>query len=229
MVYIDTASTLPTTPNEWRVPIHARAIGDFLFDDLKIERTNVGDLYASEDTLSVDFGWALDNTVTIDPTAFTVKIDTTTVNVTSAKYESNYVKLRLAQGPILKDSVFLSYNYAKGQLKYDASATGAPVDKLTRSFTNERVTNKNKNTKPNNIKGTQIASLIQLSPNPVKDILTISNVSSLQSVDIFNLTGQRVLSVKDQSIIDVSSLIKGTYIVSITCVNDVANLKIVKR
>ncbi|MDR3025298.1 GEVED domain-containing protein [Chryseobacterium sp.] len=56
---------------------------------------------------------------------------------------------------------------------------------------------------------------IKLYPNPVKDILNISNVTSEEYI-IFDMTGKILLSGKlDRGTVNVSSLLKGTYMIQL--------------
>jgi hypothetical protein len=67
-------------------------------------------------------------------------------------------------------------------------------------------------------------------PNPVKDVLHINTKESLQKVEVYDLLGKSVLSVKNVSeSIDVSSLSKSIYIVKLTSTNGVSTKKFVKE
>lgn len=77
---------------------------------------------------------------------------------------------------------------------------------------------------------------INVSPNPVKDMLTITaaaqNSTSLKAVEIHNLLGQKVFSqslTATQSVIDMSGLQAGTYLVNIFTTNGAEILKVVKQ
>lgn len=69
-------------------------------------------------------------------------------------------------------------------------------------------------------------------PNPVKDVLNISNDDSISSVAIYNLLGQQVLSqnVRANEVkLDVSSLAQGNYLVKVYADNTVKVVKLCKR
>lgn len=70
-----------------------------------------------------------------------------------------------------------------------------------------------------------------LSPNPVKDILTIHNLNSkVESVQIFNHSGQLVMNQnKAGNLINVSHLNPGTYLVKINSGKKVISKKFIKR
>jgi hypothetical protein len=69
-------------------------------------------------------------------------------------------------------------------------------------------------------------------PNPVKDILNISNSSTISAVTVYNLLGQKVeIKTINETLtkIDMSALPKGTYLVSVTSDNVVKTIKINKK
>ncbi len=66
---------------------------------------------------------------------------------------------------------------------------------------------------------------VKLYPNPVRDVLTIETNLDLQSVEIFNIHGQKVATT-NQSQIDLSNLASGIYMVKIL---DVDNKTITKK
>ena len=51
-------------------------------------------------------------------------------------------------------------------------------------------------------------------PNPAKDFVTISTKNDIRSVEIYNMTGQKVMTT-NQKKIDVSSIVEGVYIVKV--------------
>lgn len=59
------------------------------------------------------------------------------------------------------------------------------------------------------------ASRILLYPNPAYSKIQIEGVSKIISIEVLNLTGQSILT-SNESIIDVSSLPKGTYLITVT-------------
>ena len=80
----------------------------------------------------------------------------------------------------------------------------------------------------NNLEGLVFA------PNPVEDILTLSNDNLIDNIEVFNILGQRVLgqTVRATDVqLDLSSLQVGTYImkVSITDNGQIGTYKIIKR
>ena len=69
-------------------------------------------------------------------------------------------------------------------------------------------------------------------PNPVRDVLNINSQKAVQSVEVYNLTGQRVISESkvNQDQIDVSKLATGTYVFRVTLEGcQVETFKIIKR
>ncbi len=68
---------------------------------------------------------------------------------------------------------------------------------------------------------------VKLYPNPVRDILNIEIESDIQSIEIYNIQGQKVLS-SNQKQINVSDLASGMYLVRIQDIdNNIATKKIV--
>ena len=91
---------------------------------------------------------------------------------------------------------------------------------ITNLFTNNTLSSKNFS--QNNLEAA-------LYPNPVNDILNIKMDSGIQSVEVFNLQGQKVKS-SNQKQINVSDLDAGIYMVRIQDTdNAIATKKIVKQ
>lgn len=69
-------------------------------------------------------------------------------------------------------------------------------------------------------------------PNPVKNVLNISNSDVIQTVEVYNIVGQNVMAAKfdaTQASLDFSSLQSGTYIVKAATANAVKTFKIAKQ
>lgn len=69
-------------------------------------------------------------------------------------------------------------------------------------------------------------------PNPVKNILNLSNTANISSVSIFNLIGQEVITESidaNAGQVDMSDLAVGTYIVKVTADNQIKTIKVVKQ
>ncbi|MGV3461425.1 MAG: choice-of-anchor L domain-containing protein [Flavobacterium sp.] len=69
-------------------------------------------------------------------------------------------------------------------------------------------------------------------PNPVKDVLQLTNGQAIDKVEVYNIVGQIVKTERPgsaSSAIDMSSLNSGVYIVKITAANAGKTLKIVKQ
>ena len=69
-------------------------------------------------------------------------------------------------------------------------------------------------------------------PNPVKDILNLSYIQEISNVELYNIVGQQVI-VKtvnaNQSQIDMSQLVSGTYLVKVFADNQIQTIKVVKE
>lgn len=75
-------------------------------------------------------------------------------------------------------------------------------------------------------------SSIAVYPNPVKNILNLSNNEPIQTIEVFNSLGQSVLTKKlntTEGSVDVSSLSTGNYFVEIKTQSTVENIKIIKE
>lgn len=69
-------------------------------------------------------------------------------------------------------------------------------------------------------------------PNPVKDKLTLSNLNPISQVTIYNLIGQKVLSVspnKLETSIDISSFSASTYFVEVVANGQKSTVKVIKQ
>lgn len=75
---------------------------------------------------------------------------------------------------------------------------------------------------------TSAKSDIKIYPNPVKDVLNITNAKNIKSVEDINMTGQKVASVTTNQV-NVSNLPKGNYIVRVTDATTRTTHKIVKE
>lgn len=65
-------------------------------------------------------------------------------------------------------------------------------------------------------------------PNPVQDILYISNIKNLKSVKVFNSIGQIVINNKNE-ILDFSNLTKGIYIIQLITEKGIQTKKLIKK
>ena len=73
-------------------------------------------------------------------------------------------------------------------------------------------------------------SIITLYPNPTSDYLNIKTDHNISKVDLFDMTGKLVLSSKLQEHkVDVSTLIKGNYIIKIYTQSGVVTSKFIKN
>ena len=74
-------------------------------------------------------------------------------------------------------------------------------------------------------------SLFSVNPNPVKDVLNISTSLNIDSINVYNQLGQRVLHTDNliDNTLDVSSLNNGVYILRISAEGKKKSLKIIKE
>ncbi|WP_027376000.1 T9SS type A sorting domain-containing protein [Kaistella palustris] len=72
---------------------------------------------------------------------------------------------------------------------------------------------------------------VRIYPNPVEDVLYLSNATKITGIEIYNLSGQKVLSaqkITDQGL-NVSKLAKGAYILKIKTGNETQSIKVLKK
>ena len=80
------------------------------------------------------------------------------------------------------------------------------------------------------VNDSQLTKTISIYPNPVKNQLFINSQETIQSVEVFNLLGKRVLSTTHvNGSLDVSSLSKSVYILKLTSNNGVSTKRFVKQ
>lgn len=72
-------------------------------------------------------------------------------------------------------------------------------------------------------------SKVSVYPNPVKDELNIETEYNVETVQVFDLTGKTVLTLKGSSNLNVSQLTNGVYILRVTTDNGVLTQKLVKN
>ncbi len=76
------------------------------------------------------------------------------------------------------------------------------------------------------------SSKFSVSPNPVKDIISISYDKTISNVAVYNLLGQQVTFKAvnaDQKQIDLSNLVKGTYILKVSADDIIQCIKVIKE
>lgn len=73
-------------------------------------------------------------------------------------------------------------------------------------------------------------SEVKISPNPFKDVLTISDVKDVKSIAVYDASGREVLTPKVATELNLSSLSKGAYFVTVTYENGTKkSLKAIKN
>ncbi|WP_299335587.1 T9SS type A sorting domain-containing protein [uncultured Psychroserpens sp.] len=69
-------------------------------------------------------------------------------------------------------------------------------------------------------------------PNPVKDVLTLDSPRAIDSVEIFNMLGQRIIAVDSQNTIqniDMSNIQSGAYIVKVSIGDQTKAIRVIKE
>lgn len=75
-------------------------------------------------------------------------------------------------------------------------------------------------------------TIVSYYPNPVKDVLNLNTKEAINSVAVYNVTGQKVTNVsisENNTQVDFSNLASGVYFVEVTSNGSVENLKVVKE
>ena len=70
---------------------------------------------------------------------------------------------------------------------------------------------------------------LSIYPNPVKNILNINGADRIESLEIYNMVGQKIKTIQPTDNIEVSTLAKGTYILKIVNNNKTQNIKFIKE
>ena len=76
------------------------------------------------------------------------------------------------------------------------------------------------------------ANAVKVYPNPVKDLVNITSLQTMDKVSVFNILGQEVLKKSlhsNEGTLDFSKLPSGTYMVKVTADNEVKTLKVIKQ
>lgn len=76
----------------------------------------------------------------------------------------------------------------------------------------------------------QLSKNLKIYPNPAKDVVTIDSKEAIESYNIFNIAGQKILSGSNAKEINIQSLAKGNYIIQVkTKDNKTQSTKLVKN
>jgi hypothetical protein len=70
---------------------------------------------------------------------------------------------------------------------------------------------------------------VQLYPNPVKDVLTISSGKKVNSISVYNTGGQLVKTVQDTNTVNLSNLSNGVYVVKTDIEGKIETSKVIKK
>ena len=225
------AVVVNTTETTLRTPSHITSTGIFYFDNSRFVETQLQSATVDKtgDTLVLQAGWNLEVNENINVTDFQVKTNKTANTVTQIVQHAKYPKnLYLVLGTHVKpkDSVWVSYTGTS--IKY-TTASGAPVVALG-TFNKEEVTNTS--APSTNVLNDESIARVSVFPNPVGRNLTFTNSGKIINVEIYNLEGRILRSVKyDSGVqINVSDLKTGMYIAKLQLSDGSAQItKFVKR
>ncbi len=73
-----------------------------------------------------------------------------------------------------------------------------------------------------------LKSNVSVYPNPVKNVLNISNVKNISKVEVYNMAGQKVIDASSEKV-HVGNLSNGTYIINITADGKTSTTKFIKE
>ncbi|MCP4520679.1 MAG: T9SS type A sorting domain-containing protein [Cytophagales bacterium] len=90
-------------------------------------------------------------------------------------------------------------------------------EEVSSAIQHERITNTVEN----------LASTITLFPNPATDIITVQSIHGMYSYQITDALGTTLIDDTSSKTIDISSLTKGIYIISIQQDNQVINKRLI--
>lgn len=177
----------------------------------------------------VDFGTVFPNNT--DWHHFTITFENSILQ-NSVKLYFNGILVSTAQNPNLIYSPTQNFKIGRG---FDNAVDYSFIGKLddigiwNRILTNSEVLNLYNSTLSNN--NFDNNTKINIYPNPVNEILNLSNIETIEKLTIYDVTGKNVLEIKDISNhqIDVSSLEKGVYFIDIKTQNGSFKEKFVKN
>lgn len=226
MVYISSDTDLGTTdPSTIRFPIHYYGVGEIFVDDVTVAQSTIGGITYNEEKMAVNFGYPIDYTASVSADAFTITVDGTTVKAIHAEMMDDAdnvepVVYLVLDTPIAEGSeVTVDYD-GTADLYYtdynpDASAA---LDFSEEIAVYDAMLDFQVTVSAENINDIQC----RVSPNPVVDQLNIRSVNTIQSYEILDLSGKKIMGLENQNKsnlnVNVSALKAGVYMVK---VNDV--------
>ncbi|MBN1414656.1 MAG: T9SS type A sorting domain-containing protein [Bacteroidales bacterium] len=240
-VYVKDASELPLHqvvegedtidyPNHIRFPLHFFRIGTYRLDDVSVIKSTIAYIMAAGNTVTVNFGWALEWSDDISADAFTVTVNGTPVTVNEAVMRDlgdlvePWIDLTVDADIAEGDVVLVSYD-GTAELYY--SGNGPITDEMGHAavFTDE------------------VAEFgVQESPVGIKDAVN-RNVSiafdgeSIRILDMLDIDNVRIYSVGGQllkqidkatEVISITDLNRGAYIIRIQSGDGIYTAKFIK-
>ncbi len=226
MVYITSSTDLGTgDPTTFRYPIHFFEVGEYFVDDVIVEKSTIGGITYNNKVMAVNFGYPLDYASVVSPGAFTITVDGASVTATSAKMVKDGDNVDpivyLVLDSFIDEGSDVKVDYDGSQSLYYTDA--APTDETGATaldFTGEGATYDEWLEIPVGIFSEKTNKLTcKISPNPVINQLTIQSADAIQSYEIFDLSGKRIMEAKNQLksniSVDVSGLQTGVYMLQV--------------
>ena len=81
----------------------------------------------------------------------------------------------------------------------------------------------------NKVESSEVSETISISPNPTSKVLVISSISNLNTYEIFDVLGKKILSKYITKEINVSNLKDGIYFLKLKGPNQTVNKKFIKH
>jgi hypothetical protein len=204
-------------PNQIRFPVHYFNTGTYYVDDVSILKSTIAFAVAAGNTLTINFGYAIDWNDDIDKDAFTVTVNGSPVTVESAIMRDlgdlvePWVDLTLNADIQKGDLVKVSHDGKSGLVYTSVSPVTDELGTVL-AFTDE-IAEYGVLESPVGIKDVFIQDANIVSNN---DYLYILDAMNINNVTIYNLSGQIVKNINSSSnVIPISDLKQGAYIVKI--------------
>ncbi len=218
-------------PNHIRFPVHYFNPGTYYVDDVSILKSTIAYAVAAGNTLTINFGYALDWNDDVDKDAFTVTVNGTPVTVESAVMRDlgdlvePWIDLTL-DADIKEDDVVKVSHDGKSGLVYTSVSPVTDELGTVLAFTDE-VAEYGVLESPVGIKDAFVQNANIISTG---DYLYILDVHNIKNITVYNLSGQ-VLKNINSSIneVPVSDLKPGSYIVKITASSGIFRGKFIKQ
>lgn len=178
-------------------------------------------------TIMLSFDYLIDEKVSVTWNSYE-GISNLTYTVMRSNEFSSFIPIA-SFGVTGSDTTYIDMNPPTGSNRYRIDAALPSPCKVS-NFTFDKITSNTVTAWHTGIKEVGNSDKIMLNPNPAQNELKVTATETLTKIDIFSLTGQRLMTNRPtsgkESLIDVSSLQPGTYYMK---VNDIHNATFIKQ